>query len=378
MEALTQSGADRGRAPALLVVGDSSVPAMRHEIPVVVPGQMAFLDTGERRQVFCLALELPVLEAVSEQVGFSVTAFEDLGLTELVLAGQSHAEAIESAIVRGCTASGVQAVRVPAEFPLALADALRDAGIDVHADARGFADRRRSKTDAEIAGIRLAQRAAEAALQAVRETMRAGGALTAEQLRRVAYVTLAEHGAVPHDLTIIAPGPQGANLHGAGSGPIAEGVPVIVDIFPKHLESGCWGDLTRTLCVGEPPEELERFHRDVREAQRLATEAVRPGVTGEELNRIAMDCLASRGHATRHDGEVEEGFVCGLGHGVGLRIHEAPWLDHGGEALVAGDVITIEPGLYRPDFGGCRLEDLVLVTDDGYEKLTTAPYDLAP
>jgi Xaa-Pro aminopeptidase len=212
----------------------------------------------------------------------------------------------------------------------------------------------------------------------VREVMREGGALTVEQLRRVAGMTLAEHGAVPHDMTIIAPGPQGTDLHGAGSGPIPEGVPVIVDIFPKHLESGCWGDLTRTLCVGEPPEELQRWHRDVREAQRRATEAVRPGVTGDELNRVAMDWFASQGHATRHDGEVEEGFKHPLGHGVGLEVHEAPWLDHGGEALVAGDVITIEPGLYRDGFGGCRLEDLVLVTADGYELLTRAPYELAP
>ena len=158
---------------------------------------------------------------------------------------------------------------------------------------------------------------------------------------------------------------------------IARNVPIVVDIFPRDLESGCWGDLTRTLCVGEPPEELVEWHQHVREAQRRATAAVRPGISGAELNQIAMDCLAEHGYPTRHGGvEVEDGFAHYLGHGLGLDLHEAPTLDEGGEVLIPGDVVTIEPGLYRRGFGGCRIEDVVYVTEDGYELLTDCPYDL--
>ena len=118
----------------------------------------------------------------------------------------------------------------------------------------------------------------------------------------------------------------------------------------------------------------------MREAQRRATEAVRPGVSGEELNRIAASYLAEQGYATRlgRDGgaPLEEGFIHYLGHGLGLDLHEAPTLDEGGETLVVGDVVTIEPGLYRPGWGGCRIEDVVVVTEDGYELLTDCPYDL--
>jgi Xaa-Pro aminopeptidase len=215
-------------------------------------------------------------------------------------------------------------------------------------------------------------------MSAIRDALRQRSQLTVEQLRTEAQVAMIRHGAVPHDMTVIAPGPQGADQHDEGSGPIAPNIPIVVDVFPRDLESGCWGDLTRTLCVGEPPAELVDWHRHVREAQRRATEAVRPGISGAELNQIAMDYLAEHGYPTRHGGrEVEDGFAHYLGHGLGLDLHEAPTLDDGGEVLIPGDVVTIEPGLYRRGFGGCRLEDVVFVTESGYELLTDCDYDLA-
>jgi Xaa-Pro aminopeptidase len=364
---------------AFLIYGDSSSAPLRHELPTSLPDPVAYLELDGQRHVFAGSLDIPRLTAMGEREGFSVTSFESLGLGDEMAAGKPLLAAIEACLVRGCAQAGVRSVRAPADFPLSAADTLRGAGIEIAADGEEFDARRRRKHPGEIEGIRRGQRAAEAALEAIREGLRAGGDVTVEELRDAARIAFIRHGAVPHELVVIAPGPQGADPHDQGSGPIAAGVPIVVDVFPRDIESGCWGDLTRTLCVGEPPEELVRWHRDVREAQRLATDAVRPGVSGEELNAIAMGHLAAQGYGTRQGGaEIEEGFTHYLGHGVGLELHEAPTLDHGGEVLVPGDVVTIEPGLYRSDFGGCRIEDIVLVTETGHEILTSAPYDLAP
>jgi Xaa-Pro aminopeptidase len=140
--------------------------------------------------------------------------------------------------------------------------------------------------------------------------------------------------------------------------------------------------MTRTFCVGEPPAELVEYHRLCLDALRRTVAAIRPGAHGRELHRIACSVFEEAGYPTqltKQPGEaLLDGFYHSLGHGVGLEVHEAPWLGRAGQELVAGDVVAIEPGCYRQGFGGCRLEDLVLVTADGAETLTHYPYDLAP
>jgi Xaa-Pro aminopeptidase len=167
-----------------------------------------------------------------------------------------------------------------------------------------------------------------------------------------------------------------------GSGPIAPNEPIVLDLFPKDRESGCYADMTRTFVVGDPPEELVEYQRLVKEALDKSIEALKPGAVGRDVFQVACDVFHQAGYPTqlsKEDGEVlDRGFYHGLGHGVGLEVHERPWLSRDPGTLKAGDVVTIEPGLYRPEFGGCRLEDLVLITDDGPENLTQYPYDLQP
>jgi Xaa-Pro aminopeptidase len=140
--------------------------------------------------------------------------------------------------------------------------------------------------------------------------------------------------------------------------------------------------MTRTFVVGEPDEEFATYHRLVHEALELAFEAVKPGIAGLEVYRLVCERFHEAGYPTglhKAEGEVlESGFFHGLGHGVGLEVHEQPWLSRYPGELVPGDVITLEPGLYRNGYGGCRLEDLVLVTEDGGELLTDYPYELTP
>jgi Xaa-Pro aminopeptidase len=170
--------------------------------------------------------------------------------------------------------------------------------------------------------------------------------------------------------------------HDPGSGPLAPDVAITIDLWPRDEESGCWADMTRTFVVGEPNAATIEMHRLSMEALERSTAAVRPGVTAVEVYDIACDVFEAAGHPTQRTkapGEaLTEGFFFSLGHGVGLEVHEAPLLGRTGtDALVAGDVLAVEPGTSRgPD--SARVEDLLLVTDDGAEVLTDYPYGLTP
>jgi len=191
-----------------------------------------------------------------------------------------------------------------------------------------------------------------------------------------------EHDAVGDDV-IVSHGPQAAVGHDMGSGAIAAGETLVVDLYPKDRESGCYADMTRTFVVGDVSDELREWHRLCLEALQTAIAAVRRGAGCKALHLEACDLFERHGYPTTRSKEpgrsLADGFYHSLGHGVGLDVHEQPLLGLGtDETLVAGDVITIEPGLYRAGFGGVRLEDLILVTEDGAENLTDFPYDLEP
>jgi Xaa-Pro aminopeptidase len=208
-----------------------------------------------------------------------------------------------------------------------------------------------------------------------------GEPLTSERLKAAIETVFSEHG-VSADESIVSHGPQTAVGHDMGSGPIHPDEPIVLDLFPRDRESGCYADMTRTFVVGTPPEEIARFQRLVKEALDRSLAQVRPGADGTAVYRSVCELFHEHGFPTqlsKEPGQVlEDGFFHGLGHGVGLEVHEDPNLGRAGGELVAGDVITIEPGLYRKGVGGCRLEDLVLVTEDGAETITRYPYDLAP
>jgi Xaa-Pro aminopeptidase len=180
---------------------------------------------------------------------------------------------------------------------------------------------------------------------------------------------------------IVASVRQGGG-HEPGHGPLPAGLPIVVDLWPCDEATGCWADMTRTFVVGEVPQAVREREALVRTALERAREAVRPGVTGTALHDLACDVFEAAGHRTQRTGpgeDPDEGFQFSLGHGVGLEVHEDPSVGRTGhEPLVAGDVIALEPGLWDQELGEVRLEDLLVVTDDGSETLTRYRYDLAP
>ena len=168
-----------------------------------------------------------------------------------------------------------------------------------------------------------------------------------------------------------------------GSGPIPAGIPLIVDIWPRDNGSSVYTDMTRTFVVGDVPDRVRRWHRLVKEALDRGISEVRPGADARSIFDATCEIFEAAGESTprtKTPGEpLLDGFFHGLGHGVGLEVHEPPALGQvADKKLVAGDVVTIEPGLYRAGYGGVRLEDIVHVTEDGAENLTQYPYDLEP
>lgn len=374
----------------VLVIGDTyRCPELRHEVPLGVPDPFIYLERGGERHVFVSAMEGQRIE----QLGFALAlhTFEEIGYDELVARGIPRDEGGLELAVRACRHVGLERAVVPHTFPAGHFDRLRAEGVDLTVDQGLFDGRRRVKNELELAGIRRAQAAAEAGMRAAAELLAAaepsngglavgGDALTVERVKAAVAAAFDQHGCTTEDF-IVAPGAQGAVGHEMGSGPIGEGEPVVIDLWPRDRESACFADMTRTFVVGEPSDETREWRRLTRDALARVTERVRPGVDSKALFDAACEVYEGAGHPTlrtKRPGEpLRDGFFHGLGHGVGLEVHESPYLFPVSEgALVAGDVITIEPGTYRQGVGGVRLEDLVLVTEDGCEVLTDFPYDL--
>ncbi|GAB6861616.1 M24 family metallopeptidase [Haloplanus litoreus] len=282
----------------------------------------------------------------------------------------------------------VGSVAVPARFPLGTADGLREAGVTVDVDDGDAVTRIRAvKTSEEVEYVRRAQRANERAMAAAESVIesatvvegvlhRDGDPLTSEAVRREIELTLLREGCAL-DETIVACGADAADPHDRGSGPLRADEPIVVDIFPRDKGTRYHADMTRTFLKGTPDSTLREWFDLTDEARRAGLDALEPGVTGEAVHGAVCDVYEAAGVPTlRTNPGAETGFIHSTGHGVGLDVHELPRIAPDGDELEPGNVVTIEPGLYDPDVGGVRIEDLVVVTEDGYENLTDYPVEL--
>ncbi|MBA2725524.1 MAG: aminopeptidase P family protein, partial [Actinobacteria bacterium] len=294
--------------------------------------------------------------------------------------------------LRALAKAGVKRVTVPSSFRVLEADYLRDKGIQLDIDDEVWALRRRAKTPAELEGIERAQRATDTAMLTAARMLREaeptaagtlryeGEILTAEWVRQAMSADLLGQGAESEEI-MIHTGDACLTGHDIGSGPICPDQSCIIDCFPRDRRTGVYTDMTRTFVPGTPSKELRRLHTHVRAALDIAYEAIKPGRS--DAHRLVTDYFHAEGFSTilHHKGPepLTTGFFHSLGHGVGLDVHERPRIGRRPEEFMVGDVIAIEPGLYLPGVGGVRLEDTVLVTDDGIEHFTDPlPYHLEP
>jgi Xaa-Pro aminopeptidase len=316
---------------------------------------------------------------------------DELGIADLARELKSGARAYAAAVANLLDELGALGtpVAVPPDFGVVYADELRARGVTITPEGKLFDGLRRAKTQGEIEHIQKTQEAVEAACahavgileeaEVVKDgTLKwRGETLTSEGLRGEIDVELLRRGCSA-DGTIVAGGAQGADPHERGHGPLKAGESIIVDIFPVDLSTRYYSDMTRTFVKGEPNEGLQKMYDAVLESQEAALSMVKAGVNGKDVHNKVAEVLHEAGYKTNvHDQEkgkpLTEGFFHGTGHGVGLEIHEAPRVSLANDELIPGDVISIEPGVYDPKIGGVRIEDLVVVTEDGCRNLTEFP-----
>jgi Xaa-Pro aminopeptidase len=265
-------------------------------------------------------------------------------------------------------------ILVPPQFPVGLAQALGEV-CTVAVDKGTVPSLRAKKTKPEIVLMREVQKVTEGAMGKAVALIRAskpkkgilcinGEPLTAEQVKYTMHCHLLEHGCTAVD-TIVSCGEDTAIPHMTGTGPLKADEPIVIDLFPVNEKSGYYSDMTRTVVKGKPSREIRGMYDALREAKQLGISRVKSGVPGPEVHQAVVDFFADRGYESD-----TRGFVHNLGHGVGLQVHELPTVGPAGKKLMAGNVITIEPGLYYPGTGGVRLEDIGAVTAKGFDTFT--------
>jgi Xaa-Pro aminopeptidase len=244
--------------------------------------------------------------------------------------------------------------------------ALLPAAVELVAVGTLVEDLRAIKEPAEIDAIRAAAALADEALEVVVARGVVGRTERAVALELEQEVRI--RGAEPSFPSIVAAGEHGALPHAEPRDvEIPSGTLVTID-WGARLDGYC-SDCTRTFATGRLPEDLAGIYALVEQTQGAALEAIRPGLTGREADAVAREIIDAAGHA--------EHFGHGLGHGVGMEVHEGPRLSQAGEErLEAGNVVSVEPGVYVPGVGGVRIEDLVAVTRDGHDVLSALPKEV--
>lgn len=377
-------------ATATLLAGiPSENPAFYHRVRFAVGDPAAWLAfdiDGQKRTEF-IVRDIEKDRAIKQVKADSVSCpadYEPAG----GLSGD-RATATAQAVAECARRAGVKRVITDRTLPFIFAWHLQQAAIAVDYSAElGVLDRR-VKDEQELAWLAAAQQATEEAmLMACQTVARAtanrdgillhdGSPLTSERLRKMISVFLLDLGyGTPHD-SIVASTPHTADCHERGSGPLVTGESVIVDIFPRSLETSYWGDCTRSVVHGDPSDEMKKMHAAVVDAKVQATLAAKAGAAADDVHNATKSTLAKHGYPFAR-GQISDTPVLphGTGHGIGLECHEPILLDDRGGQLLLGEVFTIEPGLYSRKFGGVRVEDMVVVTDGAPRNLNKLPEGL--
>ena len=357
----------------LLIGSGENCADIRYATGISTPDDFIFFEYGSRRCAVLSALEIDRARNCAKP-GVELICDQEFGWGSRMN--------IILAISEKCHCRDFT---VPASFPFGLAEKMRAAGLNVSPQENDFFPEREFKDQQEVQAVNAAQRAAEAGLARAMDILRSseisgdylywqGKLITSEFLRAEIDSEILHCQMLPTG-TICAGGSQAAQPHNAGSGPLKANSPIVMDIFPRSPETGYWGDLTRTVVRGKAKDIVRRAYEAVLEAREYAKKLIKPGMYGAAIHCAAEAVLEKHHFYTGKNEQGQFGFFHGLGHGVGLEIHEMPRLSPRSRTpLRGGEVVTVEPGLYYPEWGGIRLEDLVYISAEGKTIcLTEAP-----
>ncbi|MDD5198533.1 MAG: M24 family metallopeptidase [Terrimicrobiaceae bacterium] len=369
--------------PARLIVAASESNADQlYATGFHAPDAFAFVESGGRTAILLSNLEI---DRGRKQA--RVDAVEAYADYEALVRRRKKAEP-QFAEVIAAFAKRHKAARplVPSDFPAGLAGLLAKLGVAVRPVEGHFWPRREVKTAEEIRAIAAASRITETGLDRAVEILRAsrirkdrrlewaGAVLTSERLRAEAESAMLFAGGFAMNNSIVAGGGQACDPHERGHGPLKAHELIILDIFPRSAKSGFYGDLTRTVVRGRAGEAQRQMWTTCLEGQRRALKALRPGSEGKAIQDAIREFFTESGYPTEQRKGRWQGFFHGLGHGLGLDLHEEPRIAR--TTLRPGQVFTVEPGIYVPGIGGVRHEDVVAITAGGHRVLSRFPKPL--
>jgi Xaa-Pro aminopeptidase len=366
---------------ALLIIADSERDSnMYYATGFSAPDPFVYVQKGNERIIITSDLEFGRAKSESN-------ADKVLSLTKYEKITRKRGNRSPCLIELVATALGemdIKQLMVPSNFSVEYADSLRKNGFRLEVKKEPFFASREIKSEEEIghivATLHKTEAALEKAIDCVRKSKVKNGFLfstrnsqiTSESIRKMINVELMKSGCTTKH-TIVSCGEQSCVPHNTGSGPLRVNESIIFDVFPKDEQTGYYADISRTVVKGKASRSLKKMYKAVATAQELVFKSAGNGARGDVIHRKVMKHLSSMGFKTGKSNGKMQGFFHGTGHGVGLDVHEPPRISKAKCTLKTGHIVTVEPGLYYPGVGGVRLEDMVLITDDGCTNLTKSP-----
>lgn len=372
----------RKQAPAVLQYADSERNADQYYFgEFLVPDP--FISIGFEGEKIAFLSRLEIGRAGRESAFDTLLSLEEWSERAIrEFSGRKSGPA--GVILLFCCERKIRKLKVGPDFPVSLGFALRESGLEIEVASGMLFPDRVSKTDEEAkaiaqgnrcsaAGIRAAERILKESTISGHALFHEGRRLTSERLQFEIEKTCLGMRAVSMN-TIVAGGVQACDPHCKGSGLLRPHQFIIMDVFPRVMKTGYHGDMTRTFLKGRASDAQRDLIGAVRTAHGTALGRIKTGVRGHTVHSEVERIFEQRGYRTENRITGPVGFIHGTGHGLGLEIHEPPRISKNGPRLKTNMVVSVEPGLYYPEIGGCRIEDIVRVKPNGAEMLSKLHY----
>lgn len=361
---------------AKLIISDSEKDSnMLYAAGIVVPDDFIYLEKNGKKTVYVDSLEFN--RAKKEAKADKVANY-------LNYDKKADKNNLGEVLIKILNKEKVKKVLVPDNFKIKYAKILNSNKINIEVK-NPFFEKRAVKNRAEIANIAVVQKVNEEALEKSvgiikksrirkdKKLVYQNKILTSEFIKEILNIEFLK-GNCGADINIVSSSRDTADPHRLGKGPLMADQPIIIDIFPRSQVNRYFSDMTRTIVKGKASPEIKKIYQAVLKAQKMAISRVKSGAKGKEIHKLVEDYFAAKGFKTEKQGKNIQGFIHGTGHGVGLDMHELPFINANSDNILQeGNIVTIEPGLYYPKVGGVRIEDIVLVTKTGCKNLTKFP-----